>query len=247
MREIKLFGIKFLDGSLEEIIISTKKGGLIVVPSAPGLATIREDIVYYKALKNSSFAIFDSGYLRLLLLILKGIKVNKISGLKLLKGVLSEISFYKSGEIFLIDPSLCESNSNRELLKTYNHNLSKDSQYIAPIYKESFVEDKRLLNLLVKKKPKLIIINLGGGLQEKVGTYIYKNISHFNNQDAYQPTILCTGAAIAFLTGHQAKIPDLADRLHLGWALRCISSPKKFVPRYLRAFKLIFIVLKESI
>ena len=46
------------------------------------------------------------------------------------------------------------------------------------------------------------------------------------------PSILCLGAAIAFLTGGQASIPPWADKLILGWLLRLVSSPRKFWRRY---------------
>jgi len=52
------------------------------------------------------------------------------------------------------------------------------------------------------------------------------------------------GAAIAFLSGDQAHIPFWADRLALGWLVRCLRDPRVFVPRYLRAFKLAYLVVR---
>ena len=49
------------------------------------------------------------------------------------------------------------------------------------------------------------------------------------------PVILCTGGAIAFLTGGQANIPTWADRMYLGWLFRVCQSPKTFLPRYWNA------------
>jgi hypothetical protein len=34
------------------------------------------------------------------------------------------------------------------------------------------------------------------------------------------------------------------DRLGLGWLARCIHEPRVYVPRYLRAFKLAYLVLR---
>jgi len=62
-REIILFGIRFLDGSFEEIREELDRGGVMVVPAAPALATIYRDEHYYAALKQSRFAILDSGLL----------------------------------------------------------------------------------------------------------------------------------------------------------------------------------------
>ena len=56
------------------------------------------------------------------------------------------------------------------------------------------------------------------------------------------PSILCTGAAIAFLTGGQATIPKWADRLYLGWLFRILQSPSKYFYRYLQAARLPFVL-----
>ncbi|CAM3170650.1 WecB/TagA/CpsF family glycosyltransferase [Rariglobus hedericola] len=52
------------------------------------------------------------------------------------------------------------------------------------------------------------------------------------------PSILCLGAAIAFLTGGQANIPPWADKLILGWLFRLLSNPRKFWRRYWDALSL---------
>lgn len=244
MRYIKIFGIKFLDGTIAEIIKKIESGGIISVPAAPALVKINTDIEYHKSLKESRFAIFDSGFLCILLLILKGIKVKKISGLQLLNEFLNNIHKYSSGQIFLIDPSKSESISNKKLLKKFRHHIAKDCQYVAPMYGESLLfNDKKLLSAIKKNNPKIIIINLAGGLQEKIALYIYKNYFPKNRPSI----ILCTGAAIAFLTGHQAKIPNIIDKVYLGWLIRCLFNPTKFIPRYLKAFNLIKMIYKHKV
>jgi lipopolysaccharide/colanic/teichoic acid biosynthesis glycosyltransferase len=75
------------------------------------------------------------------------------------------------------------------------------------------------------------MVGLGGGVQERLGLFLKQHLS-------YRPAIFCTGAAIAFLTGGQARIPVWADRLYLGWLLRIIDAPTKFHRRYWEAFRL---------
>ena len=70
MKSIELFGIKIINGSYKDAIIGLKNGGLMVVPSGPGLATICNDPRYKEAVQNSDFAIPDSGYMVLLLKVL---------------------------------------------------------------------------------------------------------------------------------------------------------------------------------
>ena len=233
---IKIFDIKFTDASFNHLKNLLDKGGLLVAPSGPGLASIENDIKYYHSLKNANIVLFDSGYLCLLLRIIKNINVKKFSGLSFLKKFLSSLKNNKK-KIFLIDPSESESNANKKYFKKLN--INKIYQYVSPIYKKDKIFDIKLLNRIKKIRPKYIIINLGGNVQEVLGYYLKKNLN-------YKPSIICTGAAIAFLTKKQAQIPDFLDKLYLGWMIRCIFNPLKFIPRYLAAFKLYFIFLNDK-
>ena len=91
IRKIKIFGITFFDANYKEIKKMLDRGGLLVLPSGPGMSTIDKDKNYYNALKNSDIALFDSGYLCLLLRILKGIKVKKFSGFIFFKDFINSL------------------------------------------------------------------------------------------------------------------------------------------------------------
>ena len=236
IKKIKIFDIIFIDANYNYLKKLLDKGGLLVAPSGPGLASIKNDIKYYHSLKNANIVLFDSGYLCLLLKIIKNINVKKFSGLLFLKKFLFSLKNNKE-KIFLIDPSESESNANKKYFKKLN--INKIYQYVSPIYKKDKIFDIKLLNRIKKIRPKYIIINLGGNVQEVLGYYLKKNLN-------YKPSIICTGAAIAFLTKKQAQIPDFLDKLHLGWMVRCIFNPLKFIPRYLTAFKLYFIFLNDK-
>ena len=86
------------------------------------------------------------------------------------------------------------------------------------------IQDEALIERLRERRPRHIIVTLGGGNQERLGLYIKRKLD-------YRPSIHCIGAAIAFLSGDQVKIPDWADRRSLGWLYRCVSEPRRFVPR----------------
>ena len=81
----KIFNINFSDGYFNLANRLLSSGGLMVVPSGPGLATIGSDLRYTEAVQNCDFAIPDSGYMVLLLKIIKGIKIQKLSGYDFLK------------------------------------------------------------------------------------------------------------------------------------------------------------------
>lgn len=239
MRELHMFGIRFIDASFTEIFDELKKGGIMIAPSAPSLTPITHDIVYHNSLKNSNFAILDSGLFCLLLLLFKGIKVKKLSGLAFLRKFLK--TDFQEESLFLIEPSCMDATANRALLLSYGYTLNKSHQYIAPIYKQGEIVDLELMNILKKVRPKYLLINLGGGVQERLASSIK---DHLNDPSL---SIICTGAAISFLTERQAKIPEYLDNVYLGWLMRCLFDYKKFIPRYFQALKIIPMVYKESI
>jgi N-acetylglucosaminyldiphosphoundecaprenol N-acetyl-beta-D-mannosaminyltransferase len=232
MKEYIFFGIKFIDGNFKSIKLLIDKGGLLVLPAAPALKEIDNNKRYHNALKHADIALFDSGFFCLLLKFLKKINVKKYSGLKFINEfLLSQKN--TSNMILFIDPSNKDKIINNKYLKSIG--IKNFFHYIAPFYQPNLVEDTSLLNTINKKKPKYIIINLGGGTQELLGSYLKTNLS-------YNPSIICSGAAIAFLTGQQARIPLIFDKIYIGWLVRIIFNPFIFLPRYLKAFKLIFLI-----
>jgi len=95
----------------------------------------------------------------------------------------------------------------------------------------SGIEDPKLVSILEARKPKHIIVGIGGGTQEKLGLYLREHLS-------YRPAIHCIGAALAFLTGDQKPIPMWADRIYLGWFLRLARAPHHYARRFASAFRL---------
>ena len=234
---IKILGINFFKGEVNEVVTLLKTGGLLVVPAAPALTTITYDQSYYQSLLDADIIIPDSGYMTLIWNCLKKDKIRRISGLEFLVSFLNSYDIKKEGDFLVVDPKELDASLNIKYLRSHNFTISKDASYIAPMYKSDDVTDIILLGLIEQMKPRYVLINLGGGVQEKLGAYLKTNLS-------YNPAIICTGAAIAFLTGVQAKIPSWADKHYLGWLFRCFNNPNLYVPRYFKAFKLLAIMLR---
>jgi UDP-N-acetyl-D-mannosaminuronic acid transferase (WecB/TagA/CpsF family) len=228
---IKILGIDFINSTPENVVGILKNGGLLVVPAAPALINIKKDPVYYQSLLTADVVIPDSGYMALLWNIFHRKKINRISGLEFLVSFFKDEDVKTSSEFLLVDPRATEAQHNFNYLRSEGFNVADDISYLAPMYEKDHVEDALLLNMIERKKPKYVIINLGGGTQEKLGAYLKTHLS-------YKPAIICTGAAIAFLTGQQASIPSWGDKFFLGWLFRCIQNPKIYVPRYFKAFQL---------
>ena len=226
---IKFYDINFFNLSFISIFKLIMKGGYLVAPAASALSKIKSNKKYHKALINSNVAILDSGFFCILLRIIKFENVTKLSGYKFLKKFLDKRKI-KTKKILCIDPSVNESVINRKYLikKKFKNIIS----YKAPIYRKGKITDTNLLKKIKKIKPRIIIINIGGEIQEILAEYIYKNVN-------FKISIICTGAAIGFLTGTQAPINNTIDRFYFGWFVRILFDPKNFFLRTIKSFNLI--------
>ena len=231
MFEFKFEEIFFFSGTYNEIKKKADQGGVLVAPAASALANIKKDQRYYESLKNSDIAILDSGFFCILLRIFKRYKLIKLSGYLFLNRFINE--YDPNDKLFLVNPSKKEDEINKNYLN--NKNIKKIESYVAPFYQE--IKDEELIDKINLFRPKYIMINLGGGTQEPLGVYIKNNIK-------FNVTIICTGAAIAFLTKEQAPINKIVDKLYLGWLIRLLWNPSNY-KRILSSFRLIAFFLKR--
>ena len=139
---------------------------------------------------------------------------------------------------FWVMPTEEAQKRNIAWLKSKQISVEEQNCFIAPLYPRiGPVIDSDLLAAIIKLKPRFVFICTGSGSQEKLGFWLKQNLP-------YRPTICCIGAAIGFLSGDQIRIPNWGDRLCLGWLLRCLSEPTKFIPRYAKATRLVWLILR---
>lgn len=218
---------------------TARKGGLVLAPSGPGMA---QDLIgtkgYANALDDADLILLDSGLIALWSRFFFRKNLVRISGLLFLSTYLEQTD-WKNEKSFWIMPDKKQADGMLHWLKNrYCSLIDDDFVYIAPQYsKFGRIVDENLLLHINKTKPDNVIIQLGGGVQERLG-YVLKSELHTKT------TIVCTGAALAFLSGQQTKIPLWIDRFFMGWALRCLTKPLVFIPRYIRALKLIYLLAR---
>jgi len=233
-----LLGISISSLSISDTVAQALSGGLILAPSGPGLCDLETDMHYRQALENADLNLPDSGLANLLARILGLGHLPRTSGLGFLEALLEKSVLREPNATFWIMPSEEAQTRNTAWLNSKGFSISKEDSYVAPMYSRSgTVYDQTLLETLVEKRRPFIFICTGSGTQEKLGFWLKQNLP-------YRPTICCIGAAIGFLSGDQIRIPKWADRLCLGWLLRCISAPTKFIPRYAKATRLIWLILR---
>lgn len=250
----RILGVLFYVGPIEGLIERTMRGGLIVVPSAPVLVNLQADAVHRQAVETSDLAVTDSGFMVLLWRFFTRERIIRISGLRYLRALLEDARFRDSRSILWIMPSKRDEIGNRAWLIEQGMRVEESDCYLAPFYpRQGPVEDAALLALIQERRPQFVMINLGGNVQERLGLYLrdaLKQQATDNRQLAtaqtYRPALICTGAAIAFLSNRQVNIPPWADRLFLGWLMRSLSEPAKFVPRYWQSLRLAALMWKHG-
>jgi UDP-N-acetyl-D-mannosaminuronic acid transferase (WecB/TagA/CpsF family) len=234
----RILGIRFFTGSAEEAVQIGLRGGLVVVPAAPALVELQTNESYREALLNADLAITDSGLMVLIWQMLTRKRIARVSGLKYLKLLFEKKALQPRETVLWIMPNAEARDQNLAWLHSQGYDFTAEDCYLAPHYSNGPIKDDALIEKVTQRKPRNIVVCLGGGTQERLGLMLKRECAAFN------PGIHCIGAAIGFLTGNQVYIPTWADKFFLGWLFRCFSEPGKFVPRYWKACKLVPMMIR---
>lgn len=232
-----ILGIRFFNGNGPEAIRQIEHGGLVLVPSGPGLKTLPYDQAYREALLAADLVLTDSALMVLLWNLLERDSLRRLSGLEYLRDLLLLPDVRSFHGTFWVMPNTASSEKNVAWLRGQGLEIAPEDIYIAPRYGRT-IEDPVLLKRLQERKPRHVMLTVGSGVQEILGHYLKRNLD-------YLPAIHCIGAAIAFLSGDQVYIPVWADRMGLGWLMRCLWRPKQYIPRYWDARKLVALMLRQ--
>jgi UDP-N-acetyl-D-mannosaminuronic acid transferase (WecB/TagA/CpsF family) len=226
-----ILGVSFFGGSASEAVAAIRGGGLLLSPAAPALTNMDHDVGYRDALLGADIAITDSALMVMVWNAIERDSLKRLSGLTYLRELLLQPDVREDGNTLWIMANPKSAATNLKWLAENGISVGPQFVYIAPIYGEEIADDD-LLALLDRLRPRHIILTIGGGTQERLGLYLKQHLS-------YLPAIHCIGAAIAFLSGDQVHIPVWVDKLYLCWLFRCLSAPKRYIPRYWGARKLI--------
>jgi exopolysaccharide biosynthesis WecB/TagA/CpsF family protein len=233
----QILGIRFFNGNVDEAIaLMSQGGGFLVAPSGTCFARLREDEPYRRALLAADVAIADSGLMVVMWRSLQRENINRISGLKYLKHLLGKLKGEGISDVFWVLPTERAQQKLRDWSRGAAFSIKSDKCYVAPRYGLEF-EDRILLARVEQNHPTHVVIAIGSGAQEKLGYFLRENLS-------YRPAIHCIGGALGFITGDQIAIPDWADRLYLGWLLRLITQPSRFIPRLIHGFEVPWLIWK---
>ena len=232
-----ILGIRFFIGTAAEAVERMRAGGLLVVPAAPALKDLETKVSYREALVNADMAITDSAYMVMVWNRLQRDSIRRLSGLEYQRELFTQPDVREAGNVLWIMAGPQSAERNLAWLAGEGIRVPEDCVYLAPMYTEEDIADPGLLERIERIRPQHVILTLGGGTQERVGLYLKRNLS-------YLPAIHCIGAAIAFLSGDQVRIPVWADQRSLGWLFRSMSEPRRYMPRYWNARKLLYLLIR---
>ncbi len=237
----RVLGVDFFPGKLDEAIARATDGGLLTAPSGPGLAydLVREP-AYRRALESSDIVLTDSSFMVLLWRLRTGRHLHRNSGLAFLRIWMNRDIMRRPGAVVWVMPTEEERRHTLDWLRSQGFPAEPEAFYIAPAYGDGALRDERLAALLRERRPEVVYLAIGGGVQERLGHYLRDTVG-------YRPLILCLGAALAFMTGAQVRIAPWVDRVGLGWLWRIISNPSRYTVRYARATRLAWLVFRYGI
>lgn len=240
-----ILGIRFFSGSAEAAVRRTHEGGLVLAPSGPGLACdLLREPGYREAVQAADLVLPDSGAMVMAWNALHALaprrRQSRLSGLTYLRALIGDSRFREAGATLWVMPSEDDLAKNFQWLREHGFdNLQRADCVVAPLYRKDEsgrICDEMLAKIVHERKPRYLILNVGGGVQELLGWWLRQRLPR-------DVAIICTGAAIAFLTGRQADIPVWVDRWCLGWFVRCLSAPGRFIPRYWEARGIFWILM----
>lgn len=231
-----ILGVDFFHGTVGEAVARMRGGGLLVVPAAPALKDMETNAGYREALLAADMALPDSAFMVMLWNRLQRDRISRVSGLAYLRELLLQPEVRQPGNTFWIMAGSASAACNLQWLAGEGIEVTPECVYLAPMYGPQ-IDDPALVAQMERLRPKHVIVTLGGGTQERLGLYLKRRLS-------YLPAIHCVGAAIAFLSGDQVYIPVWADRFYLGWFFRSASEPKRYIPRYWDARKLLRLMVR---
>jgi len=255
----RMLGIDFFVGTAAEAVAHiSKNGGLVVAPAAPSFIALQDDANYARAIADADLAIADSGWAVLFWRLLRHEKLTRVSGLALFKALLETADAQTPRNLFFILPSEKAKTKTLEFARTSVYPITADDCYVAPYYglraqplaegegrvrvektrtPRAGIKDPDLVRMIEQRKPKHIIVGIGGGMQDKLGSYLKQQLS-------YRPGIYCIGAAPGFVTGDEIVIPMWADRFFVGWIFRLFAQPRTLLPRFWSARRLPGLILR---
>lgn len=107
------------------------------------------------------------------------------------------------------------------------HGIEIVGTYAPPFRQLTLEEDSKVVDIINSAKPDIVWIGLGAAKEE------FWAADHVGILEA--PVLIGVGAAFDFHSGHKPQAPRWMMRAGLEWFFRCLTEPRRLIPRYFRA------------
>ena len=212
-------------------LLDSSKSSHIVTINPEIIETAKTNSNLEHILKSAELVIADGIGIKIGLLI-KGKKVDRITGIDFTKRLVEEAS--KTG----IPISLV--GAKQEVLEKVTEKFSKEYPDLNIVYTHNgyFENNEEIINEIREKSPKLLLVAMGAPKQEEF-IYQAKNIL---------PSTLMIGIGGSFdvWAGNVKRAPEIFQKLGLEWLYRTIKQPERFKRIFPTLPKFICSIIEEQ-
>lgn len=235
MKKRTLFGLEFIDGSLEEtfnyVEESLKHGHRLVIatPNPEMIVETRSSSDFFSILKSADMNLPDGFGLILASRILGDRINNRTTGVDFVEYFLQHDSMHK---VFLLGGF---TGSAAAVVQKFQ------SALIVGIYDGEIDERSRssVISKIEESGAEILFVALGSPKQE---IWIRDNNSCFSNVRLF----MGVGGSLDFLAGKQRRAPRVLRNIGMEWFWRLIKEPKRIRRIFNAVFVFSWIVLKEK-
>lgn len=239
--------IKFMNTEIDNLIldevmlkidelIKENLNSYVVTPNIDHIVKLETDKELQNVYNHADLILADGEPLIWLSKLYKNPIKEKISGSDLFP-LLCERAAEKNYNMFFLGGKEGVAKRAAENLKKRFKNLNVSGTYSPPFgFENDKKEIKKIINMIHKHSPHILIVCLGCPKQEK---FMYNYREKLN-----VPISLGLGASIDFEAGTAKRAPKWMSKCGLEWFYRLCSDPKRLFKRYLiddlKIFKLFF-------
>jgi len=200
----------------------TGRYGYVVTPNVDHIIQFHESRDFRTLYANAAYVLLDSRFAAHLLRLVHGIRVGVCTGSDLTAGLFQRV-MQPADRIVVIGGSPAQANQLRE-----RFGLSDLRHHNPPM---GFIDDaaavEHCLDFIEKASPfRFCVMAVGTPRQEVLALRLAQ-------RGIARGLVLCTGAALNFLTGAEQRAPAWMQCAGLEWLYRLLRSPRRLAGRYL--------------
>lgn len=222
---VNIFNKSQLIKKVEKILSTELKNPKSIIYINSGSFYYREKLVGFdKAIRSSDYIRISGFFLRFLVSVIYKVSVSKIKTEDFINE-LFELGQEQKFKIFLLGSDHATLN---KALRVTKKRFSK-LQILGHHGYFNKTDNEKVVKMINKINPKIIIVGLGSGKQE---VWVYRNKNKFKKVKL----IFTVGNFIDIIGGKDNVPPKVLRRIGMEWLYRIIREPKRLGIRYLVGF-----------